>query len=302
VNLKPILAAAAGLLVTVTALAQPSGPATPGTFRSELRLQLLQFDNFLHSTSPADEMDVTAFAAEYRVAQRLREQPVDLYGHLNLIHYDQSGIDTSFGGRIGGVLQGNRHFLNGYLDHQENRPSFEVGDVFGRADTTNLVVDYSIRLTPDWQLGADGILQQQSFQDRERNNDYNRLGASVRYRGFGRLFSPSIGFYDARRSVRNPNESYDESAWYVQLYSLPRNNLYLSLRYLHRDRDYLTTDPSSRNFGRAEDRGSWTFVVDWRTSERLAWLLYYSTEDVDTTRPGGDFRTGFLMFGPKIRL
>lgn len=290
------------LLAPVPMAAQPSGPATPGAMRSELRLQLYHFDNFMHATTPAAEIDVTAYGAEYRVARGLETRPVDLYGHANVVHYDESGIDTSFGGRLGGVLAGERHYLNAYLDHQENRPSFEVGDVFGRADSTSLAADYNFRLTPDWQLGAEGLLQRQSFQDNNRDNEYQRVGASVRYRGFGWYVSPEIGFTTARRSVEDAQQSYDEDDWYVQVYSLPAESVYLSLRYLHRDRSYTTGDPASSNFGRSEDRGAWTFVVDWTMTPRLSWLLYYSTMDVDSTRTGGDFDTGLVLFGPRFRL
>ena len=291
-----------GALLPMSVYAQPSGPAVAGDTRSEVRAHLYHFDNFLHSTTPASEIDVMAYGAEYRIAHTLAQQPVDLYAHANVIHYDESGIDTSFGGRLGAVLDRDRHYLNGYVDHQENRPSFEVGNVFGRADATSFGVDYGFRLTPDWELGAGALLQQQSFQDETRDNDYQRLGASVRYRGFNRYISPEIGFHSATRDVNDANESYDEDDVYLQLYSLPSDDLYLSLRYLHRDRSYSTGDVDHRNFGRAEDRGSWTLVVDWTQTARLSWLLYASTEDVDASRPGGDFGTGVILFGPKLRL
>lgn len=295
---------AAALLIPSPLAAQPRGTSDPGGFRSEMRMQGYYFDNFFHSTNPAEERNVTALGSELRGAYRPGERPLEVFGHLSVVRYGVREVPESLGGRIGVRHDGAVHQWTAYLDRAENRPSFEVGNTFGSADVTTVSGAYAYRVVPEWEFGAEGIHQRQTFSaQNNRRNDYTALGASVRYRGFGWRFRPEIGLDSGRREVVNAAESYDTRDWYVQasyMPVLPRDPLYLSLRYRDRNRAYTISDPGTRNFGRREVRGEWMLLADLRIAQNVNTWMYFTTENVDSSVPGGNFEVGFLLVGVTI--
>lgn len=296
--------AAALLFATLPMSAQPRGRSTPGSFRSEMRLQGYYFDNFFHSARPADEENVTALGAELRAAFRPGQQPLEVFGHVGATKYGVDEASNSYGARIGTSFDDERHEWIVFLDHAENRPSFEVANTFARADVTTLAGEYSYRLSKDWEVGGETALQRQTYDvESDRENSYKAIGANVRYRGFGYRIAPEAGILLSNRAVDDEEESYDSFDKYLQVAYIPTmegDPLYVSLRYRMRDRSYTIGDRASSNFGREENRGDWTALVDYRLVENVNVWVYFSTETIDSSLPSRDFNTGLLLTGITI--
>lgn len=296
--------AAAIFFVAAPMSAQPRGTSQPGAYRSEMRIQGYYFDNFFHSTRSAEEQDATALGTELRAAFRPGQRPLEIFGHVSAVKYDVEEASNSFGARIGVSFDDDRHQWVAFLDQAENRPSFEVGNSFARADVTTLAGEYSYRLTEAWEIGAEGAVERQTYDvASDRENLFKAAGANVRYRGFGWRIAPEAGFLISNRDVDNAEESYDSFDKYVQVAympTLPGDPLYVSLRYRLRDRTYTIDDRTARNFGREEERGDWTAVADYRVAQNVNWWLYASTETIDSSIPGGNFDVGLVLMGITI--
>lgn len=296
--------AAALLFVALPLSAQPRGRSTPGAFRSEMRILAYHFDNFFHSPRPADAENVTALGTELRAAFRPGQQPLEIFGHVSGTRYGVDEASNSYGARIGTSFDDERHEWIVFLDHAENRPSFEVANTFARADVTTLAGEYSYRLSRAWQAGGETALQRQTYDvESGRENSYKAVGANVRYRGFGYRIAPEAGFLLSNRDVEDDEESYDSFDKYLQVAYIPTmagDPLYVSLRYRMRDRSYTIGDRGSGNFGREENRGDWTALADYRLVEKVNVWVYYSTETIDSSLPGRDFNTGLLLAGITI--
>lgn len=286
------------LLIAAPLSAQPAGTSQPGGFRHDARVQLYLFDNFFHSSNPATEQDVLGLGAEYRAAWRPAQRPMEVFGHVNVLEYDESGLETAFGVRLGLQEDGARHDWRAYLDQSENRPSFDVRNTFATTDRTTLFGGYGFDVTPSWQLGADVTLEQQRFENNPtRENEFAGIGANVRYKGFGWRIVPMAGVAIGDRSVEDENESYDDRSWILGIEYIPIDPLYLSASYRDTLRDYGTGDPSSFNFGREEDRQQWEVIASYRTSQRISLSLYYLREGVDVPLTGENFDTQLVLFG-----
>lgn len=291
------------LLIGLPLLAQEATPDEdsdrPGV-RTELRLNGWMFENFFQASEPADEEDVSALGAELRVAAGGRSGWAP-YIRGNYLKYDDEGLDSTYGARLGTEFNSGAHSFDVYADHQLDRPTFDIGDVFDRADVTTVNAEYHNRFTRAWEAGIEAQYQQQSFQElTSKDNEYTGFGASVRYRGFGSMFSPEIGFAMGERDVDDPTETYDQTETYIQLRSAPTAALYLSLRYRMREREYSTGDPLSSNFSREDDRKQWALSADWRLSPRFTLNGYFADETAESTRVGRDFNTTLYMLGLTI--
>lgn len=267
----------------------------------ELRLQGWYFGNFFQASEAANEDDVAAAGAEARLAWE-GKSPFTPYVHINLLKFEEDGLDQTYGGRIGARYRQDQHNVDVFADHQKDRPTFDIGEVFDTADVTRLSAEYSYRITKAWEAGAVAERQDQSFDRTPRkDNEFAGFGASVRYRGFGSIFSPEIGFMTGERDVDDETESYDQDDLYAQIRSAPRRDLYVSFRYRMRTRDYTTRTLASPNAGREDDRGQWTLAADWTMSKRLTWNFYYALEDAQSTRADREFETQTAMLGATMR-
>ena len=295
--------------VATPLLAQPRGTGGPGSFRSEVRLQGYRFGNFFYTSIKGTEEDVLAFGTEYRAAYRTRKRPAEVYAHASFLHYDHERLEDSFGGRLGLRYMGRINTFRTFVDRTVNRPSFEVGNVFAPADTTTFALEHAVRVSKNWELGAEGRRQVQAFESPQRlpsrlrrDNTFSSIGGAVRYRGFGYRYTPSIGFRHGNLRVRNFEESYGDRNWYLQMETIPVDGLYFSLRYGERSRDYTIGNPLSGNFGRQEGRGQVEFVTDYKPEGRVGYTLYYAREHVDSQRVNGDFTVQLVLLGVSIGL
>jgi hypothetical protein len=296
--------AVAIMLLSLPALALAQAPQDePGTdqrplspWSFELGVQGLFYGNFFQAPDGEPQEDVNATQGELRAALDLGAAR-EVYGRVNYLKYSD-GLDSSHGGRLGFRGRGRPMSYDAYLDFQADRPTFDIGDVFDRADILTAGLDWGYRITRAWEVGLAGLYQQQSMNvTSSRDNDFLGGGASLRYRGFGSILSPEIGFMTGRRDVDDATQNYDQDEWYLQLRSSPRPNIYLSARWRQRERDYTTSTASASNFGRSDDRNQLALLADYQTGRHLGVNLYYATEDVDSSLPSRTFDTSLLGLG-----
>ncbi|HUG06687.1 MAG TPA: hypothetical protein VMQ78_09110 [Candidatus Limnocylindria bacterium] len=271
-------------------------------FESWLRGQMLLFGNFFQATEGGEEEGVAVLLAEVGTSVRLtRSGPLRAYGSVNYLRYDDEALDSSRGFRLGVRSAGRPHAFDVYYDRQLDRPTFDVGDVFDRADIDRIAGEYSNRLTRAWQVTVDVERERQRFDlSPGRDNDFLAAGAAVRYRGW-RALSPEIGYRAGEREVEDARQSYDQRDLYLQLRGAAGPSIYWSARYRDRTREYLTADIASSNFGRADDRHQIAGYVDITLRDRLVLNLYGAWEEVDSNLPRRDFDTTLFAAGLTYR-
>lgn len=285
------LIAALMLAAAVPVLAQPDYRGETGIFRHEIQLQAFHFENFFQARGGVPEESLNAAGFEYGAAYRAKENGPDFFGALYAINYSGEDTETSLGGRLGVARYGSVHSFYAYIDRLENGYAFDIEETTANANITALYGYYSYRFAPDWQAGASTYKELTRFDvETGYEGTYNQYEAELRYRGFGRIFEPRIGYGIAEREVDNPTDSYDHRHWFVQIGSRPHPKLDLSLRYRDRRRDYQTVE-------RVEDRGQIQFRAIFRHTDRLATTAMYTHESVTSSIPNRDFDTGRLFAG-----
>jgi hypothetical protein len=284
----------AGLILFILAatplVAQPEERGAYRPFRSEVELQFFRFGNFFQASAGSADESVNGLGVEYRAAWRRTETAPDLYAHLNVLRYSGGASDTSYSGRVGVVHYGSVHSYNVYIDRMENGYAFDLEETAATANITSVSGYYLNRITPDWQVGANVYLERQRFDVQTGiENDYRSIGVQARYRGFGNLVQPRIGYVTGEREVDDPAGTYDEDYWYVQVGSEPHPQVNVSLRYRDRTRDY-------QNIDREDDRDQWLARAAYRQNDRLSWAASLALEDVSSTS-GRDFDTTTFYLG-----
>lgn len=270
-------------------------------FRIDLRLNGLFFDNFFQAPDGAPQQDVSAWAAELRLAAPLAAA-LEGYANLNYTTYEDP-LETSQGITAGLRSDGRPHGFDLFGELITNRPTGDVGELVEQADIQRFAGEYSFRPTRAWQLTTLAEYQRQDFEITEgRDNTFTDFGGAVRYRGFGSEFSPEIGATFGERDADDPNEDHSQRDLFVKLRSAPAPWAYLSLRYRYRTRDYDIGDPRASNFEREDTRKQWTATADLRTGDVLTWNFYYSYEDAESTLASREFTTSLLAAGVTIGL
>lgn len=264
---------------------------------TEIRVNGLYFENLFQAPDGQPQENVKGLQVEGRIEGDLGATGAwKGYGRLSASDFDH-GLDPSE--TLGLGLQGGSkvHRLDLYAEYSNDRPSVDV-DIVDQADVGRLSAIYDFRGLENWQFSALGTLEQQKYAHAVANdNRFWSAGAAVRYRGFGRAFSPELGFTTGKRDVDSANESYDQDESWVRVISEPVDALYLALRYRLRRRDYTVGVPAASNFGRSDDRPQWSLVASYRTGEHLLWNLYWSREQSNSSRPGVDFTTQYVIAG-----
>lgn len=284
---------------TPTVTVQPPAAAQPRLFRSELRLSGITFSNFFQLPEGQDSERVNALITQYRgTLKPWAKRPLEFFGHIDFQRYMNLQRENSYGGGVGMNYNGERHQLGAFLDRGENRAAFDVGDQTAIANVTIFGLDYAFRATKDWEIELDASREAQRFSVQTGNeNDYDALGAGVRYRGFGYKFNPRVGYVTTQRKSQNDADSFDGNYWYVGFVSAPHSRVYLSLAYRDHVRDYSTRNAASPNFHRKDDRAQIVFAGVVRLTDRVGLSSYYSREAVESTRAGRDFSGDYLILG-----
>lgn len=298
-----LLLALSALLVTSASLpAQPPPPWDDPVFDSEIRVNQFTFDNFFQVPDGEMARDVDMTRVEARLAARADESsPFSLYGRGRFDSYGED-LDEAWAAGVGAAWDTDAHDADLYLEYEQDRPVFDIGDEFDRANVVRLAGEYGWRFTEDWEATLLGEARQEEFaQTSSKDNDWLGGGVALRYRGFGYAFSPEVGAGLGGRDADDPNEDMDETEYWVKIRSLPTERLYLSARVRWRDREYSIDDPAADNFGREDDRMDWTVAADLQVFDWLGVNGYYYRQDADSTKPSRVFESSLggvgLTFG-----
>lgn len=279
------------LLITMPVLAQREESPQEQPLRSSVELQFHNFGNFFQAREGIREQSVNALSAAYRAFWSRAGNSPDFYARVAARRYSGGASETSYSGQIGASNYGSTHWWDVSLERTENGYAFEVEETLASADITALFAHYSYPVTSDWRLGADGYFERTRFDvETGFENDYQSLGAQVRYGGFGDLLEPRFGYSVGERDVRDATDSYDERSWYVELRSEPAATIDVALRYRQRSRDYQTID-------RAEDRAQWRLRGELQQNEHISWAASYTDEQVDSSLEGRDFDRSTAYIG-----
>ena len=297
--------AAAMLTILPFALRAQESDTLPSTQRAdssagiqgEVRVNGMHFGNFYQAPDSADRRNVRALAVDGRVEWPLvRSGNTRLYGAGNLVVYDDpdpstriaGGVHTRRGTRVADLSAGFR----------SNAPRFDVGDRFEQADILDVAAVLATRPTDDIEVGLLGLFAREWYTiDDQKNSTVSEVGAAVRYRGFGYLFSPEVGAAFGKRSVELEVEDYAQREVFLQIRSVPTPPLYLSARYRNRLRDYGTDLETASNFGREDTRHQLTLAGELRLSTALSWSAYYAWETSDSSLDSRDFTVQLLSTG-----
>jgi len=293
----PVLALGAAVLSAAAASAQPP-PWTEVTFASELRVNAFRYDNFFQAPSGQPKIEVNLTRVEGRVRAKTSDaSPFELYARGRFDHYSE-GLDEAWAVGTGLRYDTDAHDADVFLHYEKDRPVFDVGDEFDRADVLGIDGQYSWRFVDDWEATALGEWRREEFnRTTGKDNDFVSGGAALRYRGWGYVFSPEVGIELANRDTNDPNEDMDQRDVWIKVRSIPVEGVYLSLRYRMRHRDYSVGDPAASNFDREDDRDDWTLSADYQVLDWLGLNAYVSYEDADSTKASRIFETTLAGIG-----
>lgn len=279
---------------------RPDAPRRP--YEVQLRLGGSRTDNFFQTASSEPSRDVSAGTAELRLVHAFGDggrSNVRLRGGATRFE----GLPTAALAELASRMAGRSHALDVQLTGSFNSPRFEVGEALESADVAALSAEYMFLVTRALQLGVLGDVAREWYSSASRlDNTLRDVGGAARWRGFGAIFSPEVGYTVGRREVEDERESFDQKAVFVQLRSAPSRNVYASARYRRRFRDYDTENVLASNFGREDTRDQLTAALSFAPSVGPAWDLYYAWEDVESSRAIRSFTTQLLALGVTFRL
>ena len=270
-------------------------------FLARADLRTVSYSNYFHVSDDEGVEDVRENRLKLRASYKTSDTGgLKVYGEFKYSDYDLDRLDSSTQERVGARFDGHRQEFDVWVSLEQNGRELELSDARRDSDIFNWAGEYHYRLTDEWELIGEARLWRQDFDDGTDNIDGEILGAAVRYRGFGRLFSPEVGL--ERRSVDAPaGGDYDEELSYVKLRFNPLRTFSMSVRYRMRDRDYLTVDPTAGNFGRRDDRGKWTLWANLLVRRNVLINVSYEEIDASSTRAGKGFDSRDVGFGVTLR-
>jgi hypothetical protein len=294
--MKKINAVCLFLCVTLCA----SAPATAqGLFGldTEVKLTGQLYDNFFQAPDGEPKESVLAFELGLQLSREL-STPRKLRPYLKLGGIVWEKLENSGLIMAGLNSSGTSHSLDVSARYLLNRPSLDVGDHFDTADILRFTGVYSYRLSRDIQLNGATFFQSQSFEDQTTSdNNLWGIGGSVRYRGFGSIFSPEVGFITGERSAEVANEDHDQTDLYLKVRCAPNRDLYFSARLRYRTRDYSVDDALASNYKREDTRTQLALIGVYRFSQQLALDVYYTYEDADSSKDSRIFTTQLIFVG-----
>jgi hypothetical protein len=279
----------------------PGSPPKKSALSVELRTGGAFWANFLQAPTGAHEKNVQSVNGEIRISHPSVTSNLELLGSAGGTWYSEFDPGWSMSGS---ARWGNRlHRMDWTVSFRGRSPRVEVGDTLGFADVAATSASYAIRPVRSIQLRVLAELDRQSYHRwTERSNRGLQMGGSARYYGFGYKLSPEVGVTLGNRDVSLDEEDHDERVLWVTLRSVLKPELYLSLRYRNRFREYTGRDPASRNFGRRDGRQDLALTVDVTLSDRWSWTAYLSHQDAHSTNESRIFQTQHLLTSVAYRL
>jgi hypothetical protein len=270
----------------------------PRSDRLELRLHLERatHDNFFRLPDGEEGDDTTVDRAQLRLLWSLvADGPYRVFLEGQETSYEDLPSARAL---VGGFrFDGERHFVEVKAEIAANRAATDVEDDPDPADVERFDGAYDVRLSKSWQVGTSGRLEQRTHDAPGRDSELLDLDASLRWRGYGSLFSPEVGLARGRKTADRQNEEYTQRDLFARLRSRPTDRLYLSLRYRYRERDYDVASLVASNFGREDARDEWTFRADVTAAQFAILNLEYVWMNGDSSRAEKSFTSSELTFG-----
>lgn len=276
--------------------------AAPVRSGAMLRVGGAYYDNFFQTPSERPTRSIGAGTADLRLVHGLgATRRSSVRARAGLTAFD--GLPTSAVAEAGARAASRVQMLDLNAIAFVNSPRFEVGESLERADAIGATLEYGVLVANALQVGLLADVSRERYENVRRNdNTVHDFGGSLRWRGFGSNFSPEVGYLVGRREVENAEESFDQRAFWVQLRTSLRRNLYASARWRRRLREYDTGDVTARNFGREDTRDQLTAGVTLTPRLGPVWDLYYGMENVDSSRPERGFTAHSVSLGASFRV
>lgn len=270
-----------------TTVARATTPASGGPssrFEFLPTLRTVQHSNFFQASSDREQEDVRQDEAKIRIRYLIKEdRRLRVYGELGVSQYDSARLDNAPKRRIGLMSGGPRHAFDSSIAFVSNGREVELTDSVRASDIWSWVGAYDYWLTDAWQVGVRAGFWQQAFDDGSADIDTSDAAFRVRYRGFGRAFSPEVGYQQRQSSDGAGKNDYEEDLNYIRLHFKPSTKVGFSVRYRFRDRSFSTQDPNVSNFERRDDRDKWTLAFSAQVRKKLNLRLTYDRIDGRST-------------------
>ena len=272
----------------------------PAGLEMHLRVTGSYSDNFFQAPNDAVATELVASTIEARMLLRTGRPRLNVHARANRTSFD--GFQPSVAAAGGIDWNVGRHNLEATLGSQRRSPRLMAGDRAGFADLDHAAASYGIRLPGKLEVSALGQYYDIYLHATESDSRFYGAGGSLQYRGFGYRFTPEVGRMRSQWEGPTLAADYDENTQWLALRMVPAAPLYLYVRYRDEVRSYVVEDPAASNFGREDARRHWTASLDVRVTRRVAWGIYYTREDVSSTRAGRGFSSQSLTSSLSYRL
>jgi hypothetical protein len=272
----------------------------PAVAELYFRLSGSYADNFFQAPRDGVPIELLASTAEARMVIRITNPRMNVRALVNGTTFD--GFAPSVGALGGFDWVSGRHSAEASAGYQRRSPRLNAGDRTGFASIVHGTGTYGFRFPGEIQVNALGHYYDVYLHSQAAESRFYGGGGALRYRGFGYRFSPEVGGTYSRWDGPTTTENYDERMGWVSLRAAPSAALYLHVRYRYGLRTYLIDDAAANNFARADTRRHVTVAADVRLLPRLVWGVYYTYEDVVSTRTDRSFAAHSVMSGLSYRV
>ena len=275
---------------------------SPRRFEARVKVGSFAYDNLFQAPDDELQEETRSTDTELRLTWRLgKAYPLKSYLQLNRAEFEDLPVTSAYG--VGIRVDGRKHYLDLFTRFEKDRRALDIGDDFEEAEILKYHAGYSLRFHQAWEWGLSTDFRDQDFDvSSAKDSKIYEVGTALRYRGFGRHFSPEIGTRWGERETLSDADHYTQQDLYLKLRFSPVRVLAFSVRFRDRDRDYDVRDPTARTFARKDTRQQWTFSGDILLQRNLAFNLYYDYLEGDSTDSGRVFTTQTLVGGLTFKI
>jgi len=158
----------------------------------------------------------------------------------------------------------------------EFRPFRKLKLEAGWGSTGDLMGEATYKFAKDWRVIAEWENEPRSSYRAEE------FGSKVNYRGFGKLFQPTIGMKIKNKNYEKTNKNYTQRTFYFEMESRLNSVWSLETRFELYNKDYVTLDLTEKYFGREDTYNQFGFSAKYKTL-RLEWGLDYVFKHLGST-------------------
>jgi len=158
----------------------------------------------------------------------------------------------------------------------EFRPFRKLKLEAGVGSTGDLMGEASYKFTKNWRVIAEWENELHSTFRAEE------FGSEIRYGGYGNLFQPSVGMTIKNKNYEKTYKDYTRRIYYLETESIINSAWSLVTRYEFYNKDYVTSEPTEKYFGREDKFNQLGFSAKYKTL-RLEWGLDYFFKHLGST-------------------